>query len=319
MAAAERASAPPWQVWSGLAVVYVVWGSTYLAIRYVVATMPPLLSAGGRFLTAAALLAGVLVLRRGRSPFRASRAELLTCALVGLLFCLGGNGLLMIAEQSLPSGFAALIVACMPLFVVVLRRLGGDHPSRLTVAGVLMGVFGVGVLLLPGTTPAGVRPLHVVLQVLVPLSWSIGAFVATRRPLPADPFASSVYEMAFGGVALLLVGALAGEGARFHPAQITGASWLGWGYLVLAGSVLAFTAYVWLLGVAPMSMVATFAFVNPVVAVILGAAIAGEAVTAGTWVGGVIIVVAVAVVVAEQGRVSRRGSAAESEVAARLG
>ncbi len=292
---------PAWKVWTALGLVYVFWGSTYLAISYAVETLPPLLSAGLRFAVAGALLAAYLAVRRGRSSFRATRQQLLGAAAVGVLLLLGGNGLVTLAEQrELPSGLAALLIAAVPLWVVLLRAGGGDRPAGRTLLGVAIGFAGVALLLLPGARPQGVPLLPAVLVVGAGVLWSIGSYAATRLDLPADPLLTTVVQMLGGSVALAAAGLLRGESPA--PAEVSATSVLALAYLVVFGSLVAFTAYSWLLGVAPVSQVSTYAYVNPVVAVLLGAVIAGEAVEGVTVLGGAVTVLAVAVVVSEEGR-----------------
>ena len=296
---------PVWQVWTALGLVYVVWGSTYLAIAYVVDTLPALLSASLRFAVAGLLLAAYLRLRRGRSAFRATRREALGAVGVGALLLLGGNGLVSLAEQrDVPSGLAALLVAAVPLWVVLLRSASGDRPARRTLLGVALGFVGVAVLLLPGARPEGVELLPALMVVGSSVLWSIGSFTATRIALPADALLTTTLQMVGGTVALGIAGAARGE--RFDAGAVSGQSVAALAYLIVFGSLVAFTAYSWLLGVAPVSQVATYAYVNPVVAVLLGVLVAGESVEAVTLVGGAVTVLAVAVVVGEEGRRSRR-------------
>jgi drug/metabolite transporter (DMT)-like permease len=307
-------TAAPWRIWTALGLVYVLWGSTYLGIRYTVETLPPMLSAGARFGVAGLLLAGWLALRRGWSGFRATGRQVLHAAVVGLLLLGGGNGLVTVAEaRGLPSGLAALLVAVIPLWVVLLRASSGDRPAARTVLGVAIGFVGVVVLLLPGARPEGVALLPAAMVVLGSFLWSLGSFGATRFSLPADPLMTTVVQMAAGGLGLLVVGAVQGESLRLDEVSVV--SWVAWGYLVVFGSIVAFTAYSWLLGVAPVSQVATYAYVNPVVAVLLGAVVAGEVVELPTLLGGAIIVLAVAVVVSEEGSRRRRASSALSKPA----
>lgn len=303
------------QAAAALWTVYLVWGSTYLAIRYTVRTIPPMLAAGARYLSAGAILAVIVMAVRDGRALRVSRPELLSCAMVGILLCMGGNGLVMIAEQSVPSGLAALLIACVPLFVVILRRFGGDVPAKATVAGVFIGLAGVAVLLLPGTSPHGVKTIHLVANVTAPALWSIGSYISTKRPMPANPLVASSYEMAFGGAAMLLTAAVRGDIGRFSFGQVSATSGWAWLYLVGPGSILAMSAYVWLLANAPLSTVATYSFVNPVVAVALGALVSDGKITPGTLIGGAIIVVAVAVVVRSQSRESQRTSSVGEELA----
>ena len=292
---------PAWKTWTALGLVYVVWGSTYLAIAYVVDTLPALLSASVRFAVAGLLLAAYLRLRRGRAAFRATRREALGALGVGALLLLGGNGLVTLAEErDVPSGLTALLVAAVPLWVVLLRSASGDRPAARTLLGVALGFAGVAVLLLPGARPAGVALLPALLVVASSILWSIGSFTATRIALPADALLTTTLQMVGGTVALGLAGAVRGE--RFDVDAVSGQSVAALAYLVVFGSLVAFTAYSWLLGVAPVSQVATYAYVNPVVAVLLGVLVAGEAVETVTLVGGAITVLAVAVVVGEEGR-----------------
>ncbi|MCW2616681.1 MAG: rane protein [Frankiales bacterium] len=294
-------SPPAWRVWTALGLVYVVWGSTYLAIGYVVETLPALLAASLRFGVAGLLLAAFLRLRRGRAAFRATRREALGAVLVGALLLVGGNGLVSLAQDDdLPSGLTALLVAAVPLWVVLLRSATGDRPPLRTLLGVSLGFAGVAVLLLPGARPEGVALLPAVLVVGSSVLWSVGSFSASRMPLPRDALLTSTLQMVGGTVGLAIAGLVRGE--RFALDAVSGESALALVYLVLFGSLVAFTAYSWLLGVAPVSQVATYAYVNPVVAVLLGALVAGEAVGGTTLVGGAVTVLAVAVVVGEEGR-----------------
>ncbi|GAA2651794.1 EamA family transporter [Streptomyces spororaveus] len=289
----------PGAVWAALALVYVVWGSTYLGIRIVVETMPPFLSAGARFITAGLLLTAVVAWRYGPAALRATRAQVGSAALVGLLLILGGNGLVVLAETSVPSGLAALLVAAVPMWVVVLRTSTGDRPPLRTLAGVLVGLAGLAVLTSPGLSGA-VRLSGVLLVVAASVLWSLGSFTAPRLKLPANPFTGSAYQMFAGGTAAVVVGLLRGEHHGLDPAAFSTASWLALGYLTAVGSLVGFTAYVWLLQAAPLSLVSTYAYVNPVVAVALGTLVLGEALTWPILVGGAIVVAAVGVIVSTE-------------------
>ena len=288
-------------VWVALAAVYLIWGSTYLAIRVCVRTLPPFASASARFGLAAVLLAGLLAMLRDRSVLRMTRRQAGAAALVGVLLLAGGNGLVVLAETpslGLPSGVAALLVALVPLLVVVLRAVTGDRVRPATIAGVLVGLAGLVVLVIPrggtGRVPVGAALVVVVAAV----SWSLGSFLSGRLPMPADPFAATVVEMAAGAVVLAVAGLATGE--RVRPGAASAASWAALGYLVVAGSLVAFTAYVWLLHHAPISLVATYAYVNPAVAVVLGALILAEPVTPAVLAGGAVIIVGVALVVSTE-------------------
>jgi drug/metabolite transporter (DMT)-like permease len=297
----ERSSAPAWQIWTALGLVYVVWGSTYLAIRYVVISLPPLLGAATRFALAAAIIATYLLVRRGRTALAATRRQYGNAVLIGLLLLLGGNGGVTLAEQKgLPSGLTALFVASVPLWVVLLRMADRDRPAARTLVGVAIGFVGLAVLLNPGARPQHVSAFAAVLVLGGSLLWSLGTYLATRLELPREPLVASIAEMLGGAIGLAIVGSLRSESLDVSHVRLS--SVIALAYLVLFGSVVAFTAFSWLLGKAPVSQVATYAYVNPVVAVLLGALFVGERITVTSVIGGGLTIVAVAVVVSEEGR-----------------
>ncbi|GAA1226491.1 drug/metabolite exporter YedA [Kitasatospora nipponensis] len=288
-------------VWAALAVVYVVWGSTYLGIRIVVESMPALLSGAVRFLLAGALLLGVLAWRQGSAALRVTRRQLGSAALVGVLLLVGGNGLVVLAEGEIPSGLAALLIAVVPLWVVLLRAAFGDRPGAAALLGVALGTAGLVVLAVPGIT-GRVALGGVLMLVGASISWAIGSFASSRLPMPANPLVASGYEMLAGGLGCLLVALLHGELHGLHPGAVTTRSWVALAYLVLVGSLVAFTAYAWLLQSAPISLVATYAYVNPVVAVFLGWLVLDERPNRWEAIGGAIVVAAVGVVVSTERR-----------------
>ncbi|MFC8589652.1 EamA family transporter [Streptomyces sp. NPDC057217] len=288
-------------VWAALGIVYVVWGSTYLGIRVVVETLPPFLSGGARFVTAGLLLAGIIAWRQGPAALGVTRRQLGSAVLVGLLLVLGGNGLVVLAETSVPSGLAALLIAVVPAWVVVLRAAAGERPGPGAIGGVLLGLAGLGVLTLPGLT-GEVRIGGVLLVIAAALSWSVGSFTSSRLPMPANPFTASAYEMVAGGLAGVAVGLLRGEHHGLDLAEVSTRSWTALAYLVVFGSLVAFTAYAWLLQAAPISLVATYAYVNPVVAVALGALVLNEALTRSVLLGGAIVVAGVCLIVSTERR-----------------
>jgi drug/metabolite transporter (DMT)-like permease len=297
-------------VWVALGVVYVVWGSTYLGIGIVIETMPPLLGGAVRFLTAGILLGVVLAIRYGPSVLRISPRLLGSAVLVGVLLLTFGNGMVSIAEQHISTGLAALLVASVPLWLVIFRRLTGDRPSLTTVVGVVIGFGGLALLSLTRGGSAGGNAFGVLVILVAAFSWATGSFVSGRLSerdrMPANPYVASVYEMLAGGAALTVLGLIRGE--SLNPGEYSTRSWLALGYLIIFGSLLAFTSYVWLLGNAPISLVGTYAYVNPAVAVLLGAVILSEQVTWATLLGGGIIIAGVGLVVSTErrGRVPTR-------------
>lgn len=289
-------------IWSALAVVYVVWGSTYLAIRVVVEQAPPWSGMGTRFVAAGLVLAALLRLR-GRS-LRVSPRELAGATALGMLLPLAGNGLVAVGEDlGAPSGIAALLVAAVPLWVIVLQRASGERPRGLTLLGVLLGFLGLAWLVLAGRdAPSGSFSLLAAGLILAAsVFWSVGSFIQPRITLPGDVFVTAVYEMLTGGIAMVALGFLLGE--RLSTPADYGLRVLGaWAYLVLFGSVLAYTAYVWLLANAPVSLVSTYAYVNPVVAVVLGWLVLAEPITGAVLVGGGVVVASVALVIRSERR-----------------
>jgi drug/metabolite transporter (DMT)-like permease len=286
-------------VWSALACVYVLWGSTYLAIRVMVEDVPPLLGAGVRFAIAGTVMLAVLA-ARGRSV-RVSRRGLRAAAIVGLLLLAGGNGLVTVAERNVPSGLAALLVASVPLWVVLLRStVAGERVARGTLVSVAVGFAGLALLLLPGSRPADATVGGIVLVLVAACSWATGSFLAPRLSVPADPLVSTAWQMIVGGAALLVCALAAGEPGDLHLADTSTKSLLAFGWLVAAGSWVAFSAYAWLLQNAPVSQVATYAYVNPLVAVLLGWAILDETLGLGTLAGAALVVVSVAGIVTRE-------------------
>ena len=278
--------------------VYVLWGSTYLAIRIGVETIPPFVLAGLRHLTA-----GVVLYAWVRGTKRAARPEprhWRSTALVGGLLLLGGNGLVTWAEQRVPSGLAALIVASVPLWMTVLDALlSRQRPHGVVLAGLALGLGGIAFLAAPGRFAGGGRidPLGAAALLTASLLWAIGSLVSRRVALPPSTLLATAMEMVAGGVILLAVAGLTGElGAASLPA-VSARSLLALGYLIVAGSLLGFSAYIFLLGATTPARVSTYAYVNPIVAVFLGWLAAGEAVTARTLVSAAVIVAAVALII----------------------
>jgi drug/metabolite transporter (DMT)-like permease len=281
---------------AALLVVYVVWGSTYLAIRVVVEQAPPMLGMGTRYLAAALLLGALLSTRGGVRRLRVTRRELAGCAFVGLMLPVLGNGMVSVGEDhGAPSGVTALLIAVAPLMITIFRFASGDRPRSWTWVGVLLGFVGLGYLVLAGRSTGHVPVGAALIVLFASTCWAFGSWSQPRLPLPQDAFVMTVHEMWTGGVMLLVLGLVRGE--RLAVSSYDTRTWVAWAYLVVFGSMLAFTAYVWLLSHAPISLVATYAYINPVVAVVLGALILDEPITAAVLVGGAVIVLAVAIVI----------------------
>jgi len=288
--------------WTALLTVYIVWGSTYLAIRVVVAALPPLTSAGLRFAVAGGVILLAVVATGRLGAARPRLRELGAAALVGCLLLVFGNGLVSIGEQQVPSAVAALTIASVPLWVVVFRRLSGHRVARATLAGVAIGFAGVAAMLVPTGLQGTIDPFSLAVLVVAAIAWAGGSYIATRMALPRDPLVSTAAQMLAASAVLLVAGQATGERVDVTVAEAHPASLVALAYVVVFGSLLAFTAYAWLLQHWPISRVATYAYVNPLVAVVLGALILGEPVTTPILVGGAAIIVAVVLVIHHESR-----------------
>jgi drug/metabolite transporter (DMT)-like permease len=279
------------KVWTALWAVYIIWGSTYLFIAIAGDTIPPLLAVSTRFVFAGSIMAAIVLWRGG--SLRVGRRELGWCIVVGCLLP-GANAVLFYAEQEIPTGLASLIIASVPLWVVVLRLAVGERLARATLAGVGVGFVGVAVLLRPSgeATTEGV-----LLCVLSAVMWAAGSFAAARVTMPEHPFTATTYEMWAGGLVMLPFALATTDWGTFSPSA---GSVLAWIYLVTVGSVVGYTAYTWLLHHAPLATVSTYAYVNPVVAIILGVLFRDESLTVQILVGAAIVVASVAVVVRQE-------------------
>jgi len=293
-----------------LGIVYVVWGSTYLAIAVMVDTMPPLLSAGARYGSAGIGLLAWLALRGELRRNRPTLVHWRSALIVGGALLLGGNGGVVVGETLIPSGIAALLVATVPIWMAVIDAgVTRRRPGRLVLTGLVAGLAGVALLAGPGIgAEAGANdaldPLGIGIVVFAALSWAAGSIYARHAPLPPSPFVATGMEMAGGGLLLVLGGLLLGEPARTDPAAFSLGSLLAFGYLVVFGSLVAFTSYVWLLARTSTSVVATYAYVNPVVALVLGAVILGEEINLRSLVAAALILGAVIAMVSGRPRMA---------------
>ncbi|MBM3669619.1 MAG: EamA family transporter [Actinobacteria bacterium] len=296
--------APMSRVAPPLFTLWILWGSTYLGIALVVQTMPPILANGLRFLAATVVLTLAVVVMQGIRVLRVTRRQLRATIVMGVMLLGVGIGTMSLAQRYVPSGIAALIVSAMPLWIVIFRFRAGDRPSRLTLTGVAVGIVGLTLMLLPGgTTPVSGTDRDVFLWCLAitvsSFLWALFSWRSTRYDLPSNPLTTTVYELGAAGVVLSVLGLLIGE--RFDVSEFSVASWWGWAFLVFA-SVVAYVCYVWLLNNAAMSLVATYAYVNPVVAVFLGWLIIGEPISRDVIIGLTIVVGGVVLVVSGERR-----------------
>ena len=294
--------------WSGLWTVYIVWGSTYLAIRYAIGAgtgqrgFPPLVMGGVRFALAGALMLAFTARRPAADgePDPMGARQWVACGIVGVALLLGGNGLVMLAQREVDSGIAAVAVALVPIWTALLGlTIGRERLPRTGVLGLAVGFVGAAVL----GNPAGadrIAPGGIAMLLGATISWSAGSYYGRTAPVPRRPLVMTGMEMLAGGAALFVAGAIAGELDDVDLGVVGWTAWAGAAYLVVFGSMVAFTAYVWLLRNAPLSLVTTYAYVNPAVAVLLGALFLSERLTLRSMLASALILVGVALVVSSR-------------------
>lgn len=298
--------ASPWRIAVALLAVYVVWGSTYLGIRVAIESIPPLLMAGGRFVIAGGLM--IAFARLGLKTPWPTRRQWRDAAIVGACLLLGGNGGVTLAELVLPSGLAALLVTTVPMFLLLFGWWAGisPRPGFVTVLALAFGWLGVALLVRPATVPVAASALvpsqaqfygSVALILVAAAIWAAGSLYAKRADKPSSAVLAVGAQMLSGGAFQLLAGTLHGEWSQLRPDTITAHSVWAFVYLTLVGSIIGYSAYVWLLGVCPPMLVGTYAFINPAVAVLLGWAIVGEPVTRNMLLGMTTTLAAVALIV----------------------
>lgn len=286
---------------AALAAVYCAWGSTYLAIRYAIETLPPFLMAGVRFLLAGAVL---YVWAQRRGARRPSGSHWWSAAVVGGLLLVGGNGSVVWSEQRVASGLTALLVAMVPIWVVLLDKVwhGAAHPGRRAIVGLLLGFGGLVLLAGPTEFMGGERvdPLGVVVLMGGSISWAIGSIYYRVARLPESSTLATAMEMLTGGGLLTVAGLLTGEAGKMDFAAVSLTSLIAVLYLIVVGSLVGFNAYIWLLGATTPARATTYAYVNPVVALFLGWAVADEPITLRTLVAATIILTAVALIITDR-------------------
>jgi len=289
------------QVIAAFAALYLIWGSTYLAILFAIQSIPPFLMAGARF-----LLAGLIMfaIARTQGPLRSTSAEWRTALVVGACLLLGGNGGVTLSEKFIESGLASLIVATVPIYITLLGWLSGmtPRPTPIVWVGLAGGFLGVAILLGPALRFSGSGRPAIGMSILLLSSfiWSAGSLYSRTVKHAASPFLGAAQQMFCGGLLLMLVGLFAGESKTFHPGNITTLSVGAFAYLVLIGAIVGYTAYFWLLRHCDPAKVATYAYVNPIVAVLLGALFAHEAVTLRTLLAAALIIGSVALIITIQ-------------------
>jgi len=300
MQASARKAEISTSVWLGMLSIYIVWGSTYLAIRFAVETIPPFLMAGVRNFIAGVILYAFMRLRGTPAP---TRLNWRSAAVVGLLLLTGGNGLVSWAEKTVPSAVTALLVGAVPLWMILLDWIGGRYrdkskrPSWLTFAGVLTGFGGIALLVGPGELSGHQVDLLGAGALLIgALLWAAGSLYSREAALPESPLLGTGMEMIAGGLGLFVISGLAGEFGQVNLAAVSTKSLYGMLYLIVFGSLVGFACYTWLLRAAPTTLVSTYAYVNPVVAIFLGVLLANETITSRMLVAAVIILASVALI-----------------------
>ena len=291
---ASRARSLRVQVGLAFFAIYIIWGSTYLAIRYAVETIPPLYTAGFRHLVAGS----ILLLWCAWKKLRPTREQLRASVIIGALFFLGGHGALHWAEQRISSGLASLLIATEPIFVFALAAAEKRwHMNARLLAGIALGLGGVALLFGKNSLMAGPGMVTAaVVTLLGALSWAVAIVYSRKSHLSGHPLLLSALSLISGSLLLLVAGTIAGEGRRFHFAAVSLRSWVALAYLILFGSVIAFTAYNWLLEHYSPTLVATHTYINPIVAVLLGWRLAGEHVTLNVLMAGAMVIGAVVLV-----------------------
>ena len=298
-------------LWFNLIVVWIVWGSTYIGILFATESIPPFFAMGTRFLAAFLIMVALTGLTRGWSALRVTGKEFASASFMGVALLAVGLGTVGLAQDYVPTGVMALIIAATPLTIVLWRIGTGDRPAPLTLVGVVIGLLGIGWMLLPG----GTRPVSgtdgdvVFWSIMILISstiWATTSFFSARLPKPKDSFALTTYELLSGGLALTALSLIVGE--EFDLGAITARSWAGWIFLVTAGSVLAFSSFTWLINKAPISLASTYAYVNPAVAVILGVLLYSEAITSDVVIGLTVVLGGVILVVTGESVRSKRAS-----------
>ena len=304
-------SASPVAVWAALLTLYVVWGSTYVGILFAIETIPPYVMGAIRFALSGAVMLAWSIARNPRSwP---TLREVRDSTIVGTLLLGGGMGLVAVAEQTVPSSIAALLIALLPAWLVLLGRIFvGETITRPVGAGIVIGLIGVAILAGPWEASGHIDAFGLVALLASPVLWGLGSIFSAHRAVePSDPIRAIAIQMLAGSAAMVVIGVVVGDAARFDPAAVSAGSMLAIVYLAIFGSVIGYSCYIWLLRHAPLAKIGTYAYVNPVVAFVLGAWLAHEPITPRTVAAAAVILFAVAMIVTARGRASQQAATEE--------
>ena len=294
---------PNTRIWLALISVYLIWGSTYLAILYVVKTIPPFMAGGMRFITAGLVL---FIWRISKGDSLPTRRQWRDAGIIGLLLLLGGNGLLLWAEQYVPSGISSLLISTVPIWMVIIEsmRPGGEKPTVKAIIGLMLGFGGVAFMIGPGELSSEIGALHPLGLIALPvgaLLWSLGSVYSKSADLPSSSLMTTSAEMLIGSIGMFIVATFRGEWGGFTIGMVESTSWIALLYLTVFGSLGGFVAYAYLLKNAPISLVSTYAYVNPIIAIILGSWVAHEALNGRTVLAAIIILGAVILITTARG------------------
>jgi drug/metabolite transporter (DMT)-like permease len=292
------------KIWGALWVVYIVWGSTYLAIEYSIRSMPPLLAMGSRFLAAGLLMGVVLSINFGPGYLKIKKRQIPFLTLLGALLLGLGLGMVTLAQfNDVPSGMVALLISALPFWIAIFKAIDGAKTSIWSWVGIAIGFIGVGILLIPELSKPNnnAHILWMFMVILGNLGWAFGTYIAPRLDLPKSTLVVTCYQMLFGGIAMTLAGLTFGEEIG-DLLDATLSSWLWWVFLVLIGSIATYTAYLWLVSNAPVGLIATYAYVNPVIAVSLGVLFLDEKLSITLLLGAIVVIVGVFLVVRVEAR-----------------
>ena len=294
-----------------LGLVYVIWGSTYLAIALAVKEMPPLIAMGTRFIFAALIMGAWLTIKNGVHSLAITTEQFFNVFVMGGLLLGGANGSVAAAERYAPSGIVAILISLLPVWILIMRTISGDRPSRWGFLGVVIGLLGVFVLLKPGSiiplenVSEGTMIWWCFIALMGNLGWALGSFLAPKFSMPTSSYVATFYQLLAGGIILVAIASMTGESfSDWRQASAT--AWWSWLYLALIGSIVAYSAYFWLVRNAPIGLTSTYAYINPVIAIIFGVIFLGETINANYLFGGGVVLLGVLLVVTSESKRVKR-------------